>query len=168
MLLAGLTAGHKIGLAVVAVVFICFALTSSFVFPRRRPDFPGKNGLSVFVIASLFLFASMISAVEIFGAESEAKGAATETAAVVVKVTEKEYSIKLSPAKVHSGKVTFDVKNAGKVTHNLTIQGGKHTPNIGPGKTATLTVTLKKGSYTLYCSIPGHRQLGMVTKLTAS
>ena len=158
MLLAGLTAGHKIGLAVVAVVFIGFALTSSFVLPRRRPDFPGKNGLSVFIIASLFLFASMISAVEIFGAESDAKGASTETAGVVVKATEREYSIKLSPTKVH----------AGKVTHNLTIQGGNHTPNIGPGKTATLTVTLKKGSYTLYCSIPGHRQLGMVAKLTAT
>jgi len=168
VVLAGLTAGHKIGLAVVAVVFIGFALTTSLVVPRRRPDFPGKNGLSVFIIASLFLFASMISAVEIFGAESEAKGASTETAGVVVKATEREYSIKLSTAKVHAGKVTFDVKNAGKVTHNLTIQGGKHTPNIGPGKTATLTVTLKKGSYTLYCSIPGHRQLGMVAKLTAT
>ncbi|MGH2972662.1 MAG: cupredoxin domain-containing protein, partial [Gaiellaceae bacterium] len=69
---------------------------------------------------------------------------------------------------VHHGTVTFVVKNAGKIAHNLTIQHGKHTPNIAPGKTAKLTVTLKKGIYTLYCSIPGHRQLGMVTKLTAT
>jgi uncharacterized cupredoxin-like copper-binding protein len=171
MLLFGLSTGHKIGLAVVALIFIAFALTSSFVVPRRRPDFPGKNGLSVFVIASVFLFAAMISAVVVFGRESEAKGAgaaAQTTAGITVKATEIEYKITLSTHKVHHGVVTFVLKNAGHIAHNLTIQGGKHTANIGPGKTAKLTVTLKKGSYTLYCSVPGHRQLGMVTKLTAS
>jgi hypothetical protein len=71
VLLAGLTTGHKIGLAVVAAVFIVFALTSSFVVPRRHPDYPGRSGMSVFVIVSLVLFASMIAAVELFGAESE-------------------------------------------------------------------------------------------------
>jgi hypothetical protein len=69
MLLAEIPTGHKIGLAVVAAVFISFALVSSFVVPRRRPDFPGRAGLSVFVIASLVLFGAMIAAVEIFGAE---------------------------------------------------------------------------------------------------
>ena len=168
MLIAALSTGHKIGLAVVAVVFIGFALTSSFLVPRRRPDFPGKNGLSVFVIASVFLFAAMISAVAVFGKEAEAKGAAkTVAAGVSVNATEIEYKITLSTHKVHHGVVTFVVKNAGKIPHNLTIQGGTHTANIAPGATAKLTVTLKKGAYTLYCSVPGHRQLGMVTKLTA-
>jgi uncharacterized cupredoxin-like copper-binding protein len=168
VLLAGLTTGHKIGLAVVALVFISFALTSSFLAPRRRPDFPGKNGLSVFIIACVFLFASMISAVVVFDVEGAAKGASTTVAGVTVKATEVEYKITLSTHKVHHGVVTFVVKNSGKIPHNLTIQGGKHTTNIAPGKSAKLTVTLKKGSYTLYCSVPGHRQLGMVTKLTAT
>jgi hypothetical protein len=69
VLLAGLPTGHKVGLLVVAGVFIAFALTSSFLAPRRRPDFPGRAGLSVFVIVSLGLFAAMLIAVEIFGAE---------------------------------------------------------------------------------------------------
>jgi heme/copper-type cytochrome/quinol oxidase subunit 2 len=168
VLLAGLTTGHKIGLAVVALVFISFALTSSFLAPRRRPDFPGKNGLSVFIIACVFLFVSMISAVVVFDVEGDAKGASTTVAGVTVKATEVEYKITLSTHKVHHGVVTFVVKNAGKIPHNLTIQGGKHTTNIAPGKTVKLTVTLKKGAYTLYCSVPGHRQLGMVTKLTAT
>jgi uncharacterized cupredoxin-like copper-binding protein len=169
VLLATLSTGHKIGLAVVAAVFIGFALASSFIAPRRRPDFPGKNGLSVFVIVSIFLFASMISAVVVFGRESEAKGAGETAKGVTVQVKEVEYKITLSTHKVPHGVVTFVVKNAGRIAHNLTIQqGGKHTANIGPGKTAKLTVTLKKGAYTLYCSVPGHRQLGMVTKLTAT
>ena len=168
MLLAGLTTGHKIGLAVVALVFISFALTASFVAPRKRPDFPGKNGLSVFVIASIFLFASMISAVAFFGVEkSEAKGASASKG-VVVKATETEYKIALSTTKVKAGTVTFDVKNAGHIPHNLTVQGGKATQNIAPGKSATLTVTLKKGTTTVFCAIPGHRQLGMVAKLTVT
>ena len=50
MLLAALSTGNKIGLAVVGGAFILFALTSAMVIPRRRPEFPGRNGLSVFEI----------------------------------------------------------------------------------------------------------------------
>jgi uncharacterized cupredoxin-like copper-binding protein len=169
VLLAGLSTGHKVGLGVVAIVFIAFALASSFLAPRRRADFPGKNGLSVFVIACFVLFAAMISAVEIFGVESEAKGA--EHAAVtghVVQVQEKEFKITLAAKSVPAGAVTFVVKNVGKIQHDLAIQGGKKTPLISGGKSAKLTATLKKGTVTLYCSVPGHRQLGMVTKLTVT
>jgi hypothetical protein len=67
--LVALSAGHEIGLAVVAAIFILFALGSSLVAPRYKPDFPGKAGLSVFVIVSIVMFAMMIAAVEIFGAE---------------------------------------------------------------------------------------------------
>jgi uncharacterized cupredoxin-like copper-binding protein len=167
LLLAGLTTGHKIGLAVVAAVFITFALSASFIAPRRRPDFPGKNGLSVFIIASVFLFAAMLTSVVVFGKEKEAKGAPVAKG-TIVHVTEVEFKITLSPAKVKAGTVTFDVKNAGKVQHDLAIQGGKKTPLINPGSSATLTTTLKKGATTVYCAVPGHRQLGMVAKLTVS
>lgn len=68
-MLVALSTGHTIGLAVAAAVFISFALISSFVAPRYRPDFPGRQGLSVFVIACLVLFAMMIAAVAMFGAE---------------------------------------------------------------------------------------------------
>jgi hypothetical protein len=68
---AALSTGHKVGLLVMALVFIAFAVFSSFVAPRRNPDFPGR-GLSVFVVVSFVLFVLMIGAVEIFGVESEA------------------------------------------------------------------------------------------------
>jgi nitrite reductase (NO-forming) len=167
LLLAGITTGHKIGLAVVAAVFIGFALSVSFIASRRRPDFPGKNGLGPFIIASVFLFAAMLTSVVVFGKEKEAKGAPVEKG-TIVHVTEVEFKITLSPAKVKPGPVTFDVKNAGKVQHDLAIQGGKKTPLINPGSSATLTTTLKTGATTVYCSVPGHRQLGMVAKLTVS
>jgi nitrite reductase (NO-forming) len=167
VVLAALSTGHKIGLAVVAIVFISFALTCSLIIPRRRPDFPGKNGLPVFIIVSLFLFVSMVSAVVIFGKESEAKGA-SEAKGVSVHVVESEYKITLARKAVPAGPVTFLVANSGKLQHDLAVQGGKATPLIDPGKSATLTVTLKKGTTIVFCNVPGHRQLGMVAKLTVT
>lgn len=175
MLLAGLTAGHKIGLAVVAACFIAFALGSSFVAPRLRPDFPGKNGLRMFAIVGFVLFAAMITAVEIFGKESEAKASAEAPAqpassAATVQVKETEFKI-VAPATVAAaGKVTFVVQNVGKIPHDLALEGAgvsasTKTPLIMPGKSAKLTATLAAGAYTIYCSVPGHRAAGMVAKL---
>ena len=67
MLGAELSTGHEIGLIVVAAIFIAFALASSFLVPRYKPDFPGPSGLSVFVIVSVVMFALMVAAVNFFG-----------------------------------------------------------------------------------------------------
>jgi len=180
VLLAALSTGHKIGLAVVGGAFIVFALTSSFYIPRKRPEFPGKNGLSVFVLASFVLFFAMLTAVVVFGVESEAKGAekapakgGAPAAAHSIPVTESEFKIVLPSLKTAPGKVTFAVKNAGKIQHDVAItgpgiKGTTKTPLLGPGKTANLTVTLTAGSYTLYCTVPGHKTLGMVATLSVS
>ena len=162
MLVAGLSTGHMIGLAVTGGVFIAFALSASFLAPRRWPDFPGKNGLSVFIIASVVLFAAMITAVEVFGVEkSEAGTEAHGAAAKTIDVTESEYKIALpSLTSLAPGTYTFVVKNDGKVAHNLVV-GTKTTALIPPGETAELTVPLEAGTVSLFCSVDGHRQLGM-------
>lgn len=67
MLASEISTGHEIGLIVVAAVFMAFALASSFLVPRYKPDFPGPAGLSVFAIASIVLFALMVLAVNFFG-----------------------------------------------------------------------------------------------------
>lgn len=64
---AELSRGHEIGLIVVAGVFIAFALASSFLVPRYKPDFPGPAGLSVFVIASIVIFGAMLAAINFLG-----------------------------------------------------------------------------------------------------
>jgi uncharacterized cupredoxin-like copper-binding protein len=176
VLLAALSTGHKIGLGVVGGAFILFALTSSFVLPRKRPDFPGKNGLSVFVLVSFVFFFAMLTAVIVFGVESEAKGAAAPAgnaapAAHPIPVSETEFKITVPAAKVAAGKITFAVKNTGKIQHDLVVSGpgvtgAAKTPLLNPGQSGKLTVTLGAGSYTLFCSVPGHRAAGMVAKLT--
>jgi uncharacterized cupredoxin-like copper-binding protein len=37
----------------------------------------------------------------------------------------------------------------------------KKGPNVGPGHTSKVTVTLKKGTYTFYCPVDGHKAAGM-------
>lgn len=66
-LAADVTTGHKIALIVVAATFIVFALSSSLLVQRWKPDFPGPNGLSVFVIAALVMFGLMVAAINFFG-----------------------------------------------------------------------------------------------------
>jgi hypothetical protein len=67
VLASELPLGHEVGLIIVAVVFIAFALVSSFVVPRFKPDFPGPTGLSVFAIVSVVMFGLMVVAVNFFG-----------------------------------------------------------------------------------------------------
>ena len=77
MLIAVTTTG-KIALAVAAGLFIVFAIASSFYFPRRDPDFPGKR-LGAFIALSVLLFVVLIGAMVAFAGESEEEHAAGET-----------------------------------------------------------------------------------------
>ena len=77
-----LSTGHEVGLGVTALVFILFALASSLLFPRFRPDYPGR-GLPAFIVISFVFFFGMLTAVENFGGESkhgEAAAAESTTA----------------------------------------------------------------------------------------
>lgn len=65
-----------------------------------------------------------------------------------------------------AGKVTIAFTNRAPEGHNLTIQQGTNgkviaaTPTFS-GATRTLVVDLKPGTYTFFCSVPGHRMGGM-------
>jgi uncharacterized cupredoxin-like copper-binding protein len=175
LVLAGLATGNKIGIAVVAAIFIAFALFSSFVAPKRWPDFPGKNGLGVFALASVVLFAAMLTAIVVLAVEKdegEAHAAAGEEATTkTIEVTETEFRIRLpSTSELAPGKYTFVVHNEGKTEHDLVLEGPEatgesRTSTIEPGGKAELEASLATGTYTLYCSVDDHRKLGMSAKL---
>jgi len=134
-------------------------------------------------VVSLVLFFGMLTAVEVFGAESGTAEGAPETGtgvesptttatqptttqqatttttqqqtstaktttaqapAQTVQVSEVEFKITLSTTNLKAGKVTFEVKNDGKIAHDFAIKGGPKTPLIQPGGSATLTTTLPK------------------------
>ena len=87
-----------------------------------------------------------------------------------VTATESEYKIALSVSSVPAGRYTIDAVNKGAIEHVLAIAGpgvaGTQTSTIPPRSSQTLTVTLAKGTYDVYCPLPGHKALGMDTKLT--
>lgn len=70
-----------------------------------------------------------------------------------------------------AGKITITFTNDSPLGHNFTLQQGTSGPVIAAtptfqGGTKTLTVDLKAGTYTYYCSVPGHRAAGMQGTLT--
>ncbi|HEX4466297.1 MAG TPA: plastocyanin/azurin family copper-binding protein [Solirubrobacteraceae bacterium] len=79
------------------------------------------------------------------------------------------YSTKSLSAK--AGKVTINFTNGSPIEHDVVIAQGSRVLGQTPvftGGTKALSLTLAKGTYTFYCSVPGHRQAGMEGTLTVS
>jgi plastocyanin len=89
---------------------------------------------------------------------------------VAVSAKLSEWTIQLSEETVPAGQVTFTVKNGGTIPHALEVEGNgaeQETPLIQPGASAALTLTLKPGTYEVYCPVgqDSHKKLGMDTHL---
>ena len=70
------------------------------------------------------------------------------------------------------GTNTFVFNNQSSVDHSMVIEkpGGGDlagTP-VFKGGSKKFQATLQKGTYTYYCSVPGHRQAGMVGTITVN
>lgn len=74
MLIAALSDAQKAGIGAMGAAFIVFALVSSFVIPRRKPNFPGGRGVWPYVGLVVCFFVAMMAVVVFVGREkSEAK-----------------------------------------------------------------------------------------------
>jgi uncharacterized cupredoxin-like copper-binding protein len=66
----------------------------------------------------------------------------------------------------------FIVSDKGSASHNLVISGPgvsqAKSSLVSPGGSGSVTVTLQKGSYDIYCGVPGHKGLGMDVHITVS
>jgi plastocyanin len=164
VLLAALSTGHKLGLGLVGLAFVVFALVSAFLIPAIRPDYPGRRGLPLFLTLSGAFFVAMMFAVFFFGREpSESKAEAGTTAPAettapantaptttttpsasvpttaptapkTVAVTETEFKIQLPSDHLAPGSYTFDLANNGHIGHDLVIEG----PGVSDEKTPVI------------------------------
>jgi plastocyanin len=72
-------------------------------------------------------------------------------------------------ATASAGQVTIESKNAQPIGHDIAIEGNGVNQKgevVSGGGTSKFTANLKPGTYTFFCSVPGHRQGGMEGKLT--
>jgi uncharacterized cupredoxin-like copper-binding protein len=97
---------------------------------------------------------------------SSGGGSAPQT----VKVSATEYKLALPTTTFAPGTYTFQMADDGHATHAIEIAGpgvsGTKSDAVGPGASASLTVTLQKGTYQLWCPVGNHRAAGMQTTLT--
>lgn len=79
------------------------------------------------------------------------------------------FNVKSLSAK--AGKVTLVMSNPSSLSHSVAIQGnGVNAAGqvVAQGGTSTASANLKPGTYTFYCTVPGHREAGMLGTLTVS
>jgi plastocyanin len=70
----------------------------------------------------------------------------------------------------NAGTIEITLINEGAAEHNLLVEevGDVLVVHTDPGETATGTIDLEPGTYTIYCDIPGHRASGMEGTLTVN
>lgn len=72
-------------------------------------------------------------------------------------------------ASANAGNVTINMLNKSAVPHDIAVRGAgvsKIGATVQNGGTSTITVPLKPGTYTFYCSVDGHEAAGMKGTLT--
>jgi uncharacterized cupredoxin-like copper-binding protein len=113
--------------------------------------------------------------------------ALASASSATVTVTEKEFKMTPSAPSVKAGAVTFKIKNKGALDHTfviiktslaasklpvknerVTLKPLKEVGPFKPGKTGTLTITLKRGKFVLYCNIKAHYKAGQRVAFTVT
>jgi uncharacterized cupredoxin-like copper-binding protein len=131
--------------------------------PQRDPSLPtvqAKRGLQ-----------ALLAAVAVMATVGLSTAHAAPAGPSFVQVTEKEWQITLSRASVKKGKVFMELVNFGTDAHDLVVlrnvKGAKPTAfkQVDPNGRSEKALTLVAGRYTLWCSLPGHRERGMKTTL---
>lgn len=64
------------------------------------------------------------------------------------------------------GAVTFRMPNRTPLPHDIALKGDGKGPVVNQGGVSSFKANLEPGSYTYYCSVPGHEQAGMKGTLT--
>lgn len=83
-----------------------------------------------------------------------------------------QLAYQVSSATARAGALTIDSRNASATPHDIAIQEGTNGRVLAVGKVvsnggvSTVSVTLRPGRYTFYCTVPGHRQGGMLGTIT--
>jgi uncharacterized cupredoxin-like copper-binding protein len=115
------------------------------------------------LIAAAVVFALALAACGGDDNGSAGGGAKATSNASEVQMSDR---LRFDPADVTvSQGATITVKNSGSLQHDLKLRQNGNvvagTDLVDGGKTATLEVGVKPGTYEMFCSVPGHEDGGM-------
>jgi manganese oxidase len=120
------------------------------------------------LVALVALLLPLAMACRTTSVKTGAAPAAASAAPQEVRVTVTEWAFTPDKIQLAGGQpVTLILENKGQLEHDLTIPQLNVALTAAAGRTARTTVTAgKDGDYDVYCSVAGHRELGM--RATAS
>ncbi|MET0559889.1 MAG: plastocyanin/azurin family copper-binding protein [Solirubrobacterales bacterium] len=104
------------------------------------------------------------------GGEAEGKSAGSASALAFEADPSGGLAYTSDKATAKAGKVTIDFTNPQPLMHDVAIEDSSgetiaQTDTIAEGSDSA-TADLKPGTYTFYCTVPGHREAGMEGTLT--
>ncbi|HWH15172.1 MAG TPA: hypothetical protein VNT51_10530, partial [Miltoncostaeaceae bacterium] len=81
-------------------------------------------------------------------------------------VFSREHTLVTARSTVPAGRLILQLRNIGEDGHDLAIRDARgrvvgRIPEIAPGTTGALRVTLRPGRHLLVCTLPGHEHAGM-------
>jgi plastocyanin len=173
----------KVPFYIAGGVLVAWALILSLGIGLRNASFPRTLGAerAVMAISAVLVLVTVSMAVATSGGSEskatvepitkEGREAASGSGTSSLKEAadpegQLRYTTKNLSAK--AGQVTIAFTNASPLEHNLTVSQGSKVVGATPtfiGGEKTLTLNLKPGTYTFYCTVPGHRAAGMEGKL---
>lgn len=78
----------------------------------------------------------------------------------------------VSDATAPAGPLDIDSRNEATIPHDIALQEGTSGPELARGETVSnggvsrISVDVRPGGYTFFCTLPGHREAGMEGRLT--
>jgi len=142
--------------------------------PDKTPDaIPGEShdGLWVltFVIGMVALVVSIVAVIGAFGNESSAAASSGAAGSMETEfdITLGEMFVSPSTIEVAAGEtITLNVTNTGAMAHDLKVMGMTGTDLLQPGESATVTIGPFTTDAQAWCSVPGHKEAGMLLNIT--
>ncbi len=137
----------------------------------HRPRLAGDGGALVAAGALLLATAVTVGADPAAVGVGAASNGGVEPTGVVVEVTVEAADMRFTPGDITidaGDRLVITVVNTDDVAHDLVLDTGQSTGRLAPGASATIDVGVVGRSLEGWCSIAGHRQMGMVLTVAVS
>ncbi len=105
--------------------------------------------------------------------ETEVEIASESVPAQLISLSATDFQFEPKALSAKAGAASFVVRNTGVLEHNFVVESAPYAAvgainSIPVGISSQLELTLNSGSYAIVCTLPGHREAGMVGTLAVA